>query len=75
MIDNTNSLKKKETDMNFDYISTGRYIVEIMNKDWKQPLFTKRMKFKSTAETVKDGHNRIKGFTAKIHDTKTGEII
>jgi len=63
-----------ETDVNFDYIPRLRYIVEIKDMRWTHPVFSKRLCAKSTAKTLKDSYNALIGFTARIHDTKTGEV-
>jgi len=65
----------KETEVNFDYIPRLRYVVEIKDKDWKQPLFTKRICTIKEAVRETDDLNALAGFTAKIHDTKTGKIL
>lgn len=65
----------KETDVNFDYIPGQRYIVEIKDETTGTSLFTRRICFKSNAVAVSDGYNSHKDFTARIHDTKAGEVI
>jgi len=64
-----------ETDVNFEYIPGGRYIVEINDENWKAPIFSRRLKSIATAQEMKDEHKFLEGMSARIHDTKTGEII
>ena len=64
-----------ETDVNFEYIPGGRYIVEINDENWKAPIFSRRLKSIATAQEMKDEHKFLRGMSARIHDTKTGKII
>ena len=64
-----------ETDVNFEYIPGGRYIVEINDENWKAPIFSRRLKSIATAQGMKDEHQNLQGMSARIHDTKTGKII
>jgi len=65
----------KATDVNFDYIPHQRYIVEIKDEQTDRVYYTERICGITQATMLKDGYNNQKNFTAKIHDTKTGEIL
>lgn len=65
----------KETDVNFNYIPNQRYIVEIKDGDTGQTHHSKRICSIEMAGAMKDSYNSHAGFTARIHDTKTGEVI
>ena len=64
-----------ETDVNFDYIPRRRYIIEIKNERTGKSTFGKRLGARKIAEAMKNKHNQHIGIAARIHDTKTGEII
>ncbi len=65
----------KETDVNFDYIAHQRYIIEIKDEVTEKTYFTKRIGSLRVAVNSADEYNTMTGLTARIHDTKTGEII
>ena len=65
----------KETDVNFDYIAHQRYIIEIKDEVTERNYFTKRIGSLRLAVNSADEYNAMSGLTARIHDTKTGEII
>ena len=69
------NITANETDVNFEYIPGGRYIVEINDENWKAPIFSRRLHSIAVAQGMKDEHQNLQGMSAKIHDTKTGEII
>jgi hypothetical protein len=65
----------KETDVNFVYIPRQRYIVEIKDKNWKRPVFTRRICSINEAVRERNDLSALTGITARIHDTKTGVVI
>ena len=64
-----------ETDVKFQYIPGQRYIVEINDENWKAPIFSRRLHSIAVAQGMKDEHQNLQGMSAKIHDTKTGEVM
>ena len=64
-----------ETDVNFDYIAHQRYIIEIKDEVTERSYFTKRIGDLRLAVNSADEYIVIAGLTARIFDTKTGEVI
>ena len=65
----------KETDVKFQYIPNERYIIEIKDEVTKRSYFTKRIGDLRLAVNSADEYIVIAGLTARIFDTKTGEVI
>ncbi len=64
----------KRTDVNFDYISNQRYIVELLDETTGQIFYSTRICGYFTAWEMWNKFDRMKGFTAKLHDTKDGTV-
>ena len=65
----------KETDVNFEYIPHERYIIEIKDKESGRTYHTRRIGTLRYAVNAANEYNSMAGLTARILDTKTGEII
>ena len=65
----------KETDVKFQYIPNERYIIEIKDKESGRFYYTKRTGALSRAVSMAGEYNVSAGLSARIFDTKTGEII
>ena len=65
----------KETDVNFDYIAHQRYIIEIKDNETGRVYFTERIGTLRRAVSCANEYDLASGLSARIFDTKTGEII
>lgn len=65
----------KGTDVNFEYISNERYIIETQDIETGRVYYTKRTATLAKAVRVASEYNLIADLSTKIFDTKTGEII
>ena len=82
------NITANETDVNFEYIPHERYIIEIKDKESGRTYHTRRIgtlryavnaadeySSMAAAQEMKDEHKFLRGMSARIHDTMTGEII
>lgn len=64
-----------KTSVDLRYIRGQRFFVEISLDGTKRRHYTKRIARRETADGVKARYDRLKGLSARVFDTKTGEII
>jgi len=60
---------------NLEYVPTKRFVVRIEDKETKQVFFTKRIRLKKKAVSVRNNYHLIKDFIVTVFDTKTGEEV
>lgn len=60
---------------NFQYLYNKRYLVEIKDRESERIYYTRRIGTLAKAVRIAGEYNLLKDLTAKILDTKTGEII
>jgi len=65
----------KETDVNFEYIPHERYILEIKDLETERIYYSRRIGSLPKAISTACEYNILAGLSARILDTKTGEII
>ena len=59
----------------FQYIQNQRYIIEIQDKDSGRVYYTKRIGTLAKAVGDSAEYNLMAGISARIFDTKIGEVI
>lgn len=62
-------------EVNFEYITNERYIIEIEVQETGRVYYTKRVGTLAKAVNIAANYNAYADLTALIFDTKTGEIL
>lgn len=64
-----------KTNIDLRYIRGQRFLVEISLDRIRRRYYTKRIARRETADGVRARYDGLKGLSARVFDTKTGEII
>lgn len=62
------------TKIELNYIPGKRFVVEIKDEDSGRLFYTKRFRTEGIAFNVRDEYNMPRSMSAKVCDTKTGEM-
>ena len=65
---------RNSTKDDLKYITNQRFLVEIKDKLTGKLFYTKRIKKEKEAFSVRDEYDCLKSMSAKVCDTKTGEM-
>jgi len=60
---------------NFEYVTNGRYLIELLDIESGRTYYTRRIRGLGRAVGMAGEYNSSKGLEATIIDTKTGEMI
>jgi len=64
-----------ESKENFEYITNGRYLIEILDIESNKAYYTRRMGGLRQAVIAASEYSALSGLFVTIFDTKTGERI